>query len=74
MGRAGRFRCKASEFGVAHDADDAEGVRVLRQIEPEVLIERIFVAFEEAFHEGFVDDGDILGGFIVGGGKSSGRA
>ena len=36
------------ELRVAHDADDAEGVGVLRQVEAEVLIERILVALEEA--------------------------
>ena len=47
------------ELRVAHDADDAVGVDVLRQVEAEVLIDRILVALEEAADERFVHHGDV---------------
>ena len=48
---------------------------ILRQIETEVLVERIFVlAFEEALDESLVHDGDRRGGFVVGRGEASPRS
>ena len=61
----------AGEFCVAHDTDDAERGGVLRQVQAEVLLQRVFAAFEKAFHEGFVDDGNWGGGFVVGGGEGA---
>ena len=58
---------QAGELRVAHDADDAERADVLRQVEAEVLIERILVALEEALHERLVDDRDRRGRLVVGG-------
>ena len=48
------------ELRITHDADDAERVDVLRQIEAEAPIERILVALEKPPDEGFVHDGDRL--------------
>ena len=62
---------KARELRVAHDADDAVGADVLRQVEAEVLIERILLRLEKALDERFVDDGDVLRGLVVGGGEVS---
>src|SRR5262249_16615306 len=42
---------------VARNADDFECVGVLNAVHAEVLPDRVLV-FEEASHEGFVDDGD----------------
>src|SRR5205085_1479488 len=50
-------------------ADDAECAHVLRQIEAEVLINGIFIAFEEAFHKSLVHDGHRRRGLIVGCGE-----
>ena len=58
---------ESGELGVAHDADDAERADVLRQVEAEVLTERILVALEEALHERLVDDRDVLRRLVVGG-------
>ncbi len=57
------------EPGVADHADDAEGVDVLGQVQPEVLIERILVGLEEVLHECLVHDGHVLGRLVVGGGE-----
>ena len=62
---------KARELRVAHNADDAKCAGVLRQIEAEVLTERIFALLEKALHESFVDNGNGLGGFVVAGGEVS---
>ena len=48
------------ELRVADDADDAVGADVLRQVEAEMLIERILAVLEEAADERLVDDGDLL--------------
>ena len=56
---------EARELGVAHDANDAECAGVLRHVEAEVLIQRIFAALEEALHEGFVHDRHRRRGFVV---------
>ena len=49
---------ETGKLRVAHDADDSVGVDVLRQVEAEVLVERILAALEEALDECFVDDRD----------------
>ena len=67
-------QAEAGELGVPHDAHDAKRAGILRQIQAEVLPQRIFVALEEALHKRFVDDRDRLGGFVVGRGKSTARA
>ena len=60
---------KSREAGVAHHADDAEGVDVFGEVQPEVLIDGILVRLEEAAHEGFVHHRHVLGRLVVGGGK-----
>ena len=57
---------KRREPGVAHHAHDAEGIDVLRQVQPEVLVERIFLGLEKALHERLVYHGHVLGGLVVG--------
>ena len=48
MGRGGLRKPEAGELRVAHHAHDAEGAGILGQVQAEVLVERIFVALEEA--------------------------
>ncbi len=56
---------EAGEFGVAHDADDAERVGHIGQVETEVVAERLLVALEEALHERFIHDRDVFRGLVV---------
>ena len=56
---------KAGELCVPHNTHDAECAGVLRQIEAEVLPERILVLFEEAPHESFVDNRNGLHRFVI---------
>ena len=65
MGRAGRLSPKSGEFGVARNANDAEGPGVFRQIESEMLIQRVFVLFEEALHKRLIHYRYRLGVFVV---------
>ena len=60
---------EAGELRVAHDADDAKGADVLRQVEAEVLLERIFVALEKPFYECVIDHGYRRGRLVVGRGE-----
>jgi len=41
---------------------------------PKCCFQRVFAAFEKTFHEGFVDDGNWGGGFVVGGGEGAAAA
>lgn len=50
---------------VAYDADDAERARILGPLDAEVLIERIFIAPEEALHERLVNDCNRSGRLVV---------
>jgi len=68
-GTGGLVEFEAGELGVADDADDAEIGGVFGHVETEVLLDGIFIGFEETLDESFVDEGDGSGGFIVGVGE-----
>ena len=65
----GLIEREPGELRVAHDADDAEGVDELRQVEAEALIERILIALEEPAHERLVHDRHRLRLLVVRGVK-----
>src|SRR6476661_3808394 len=62
---------KARELRVPHDAHDAKCAGILRQIEAEVLPERLLVIFEETLHESFIDNRNGLSRFVVAAGEVS---
>src|SRR4029450_6262358 len=53
------------ELGIAYDADDAVCACVLRKIQSEMLIERIFTVLEEPSNERLIYDRDLFRSLVV---------
>src|SRR5438445_84710 len=68
---SGLVEAPASEFRIAHDANDTECASKFGHVQAEVLIERVLVTLEEALHEGLVDERDRRRGFVVRGSKGT---
>ena len=68
---SGLVEAPASEFRIAHDANDTECASKFGHVQAEVLIERVLVTLEEALHEGLVDESDRRRGFVVRGSKGT---
>src|SRR4051794_34175436 len=61
---------RVCKFPISYHTDDPEGVRELRKIEPEMLLERIFIR-EERLCKFLIHNCDVGGRFVVGLGETS---